>query len=236
MVDASTPRVDTPSDLNFRSPTEGEENDLVRNFLRAELPEARRGQVRTIFVEPAIETGYPDLVVAYWSLAVTRSWPLSRTQLEKQDLKLAHLLATGGPQSADRLNEIIGPTFDESLERALTADVVYRKGPRWYGRSLRRTFALRRLIAIEAKIGNWNRGAWQAVRNTWFASESYLLIPELTPSSGAAHEAAKIGIGLITPSMPLARPVVRPTAAGLPRSYASWLFNEWAWKMSLALE
>jgi hypothetical protein len=117
------------------------------------------------------------------------------------------------------------------LDRLQEANVIYSHGRSWRVRSLRKCFAVKRLVAIEAKLDNWRRGFKQAVKNTWFASESYLLLPTVPCDEDVVELARKFGVGVLLQSRPVARPVVRATEADLPRSYASWLFNEWVWKI-----
>lgn len=231
VLDADNP-AEMPGSLNLRTPTRGEEHDLVRAYIQRQLPLPRLGQVRTVFVEPEVETGYPDLVVAYWHERTAAEWPSERANLRRADLQVMHGLFIDGPSSAARLQAAHRSSFHESLERLVAAGMVYRKGTLWYARSVQSIFALRRLVAIEAKVGDWRRGAWQAVRNTWFASESYLLAPPDVTTPELIGEATRLGIGLLQANAPFSRPVVEAESAPLPRSYASWLFNEWVWRLS----
>src|SRR5581483_8234047 len=74
-------------------------------------------------------------------------------------------------------------------------------------------------------------GLRQAFQNTWFASESYLLLPRVPRCSDLKKEAARFGVGVAEQNKPLYRSGVRPRRQHIPLSYASWLFNEWAWRV-----
>ena len=97
-------------------------------------------------------------------------------------------------------------------------------------RALRDVFAVRRLIAIEAKVIDWQDGLQQAFQNVWFASESYLLLPRLPQSSILIEKANHFGVGLRVMGQALDSSELRSRQANIPRSYASWLFNEWVWR------
>jgi hypothetical protein len=45
--------------LNLRTATSGPEYELVLEYVAAHLPKAPRGQARTLFLEPEIESGFP---------------------------------------------------------------------------------------------------------------------------------------------------------------------------------
>jgi hypothetical protein len=106
--------------------------------------------------------------------------------------------------------------------------LVRRVRDRWRARTPRKLMAVRRIVAIEAKVGAWRPGLEQAFHNRWFASESYLLLPGVPKSDALESELGQTGVGLLTPDRPMRRPAVRAEKAKLPGSYASWLFNEWA--------
>ncbi len=227
VLDASLSDAKTPESLRFRTPTEGNETTLVQAFVDNGLTTPPRAQLRTTFIEPAIETGYPDIVIAYANHRTVDHWSPARARLQKQDLRVLHLLSASGPWEGSDLFQVGGSGTSASLERLVEADLVYRRATVWYARSLRDTFALRRLIAVEAKMDDWRDGLRQAVKNTWFASESYLLLPSSAVTSAARSEADAMGVGLLVPEASLARPLLKPRKGDLPRSYASWLFNEW---------
>ena len=91
-----------------------------------------------------------------------------------------------------------------------------------------KSFAVRNIIAIEAKVADWQRAARQAYLNTWFTAESYVLLPD-AGSDHPLHATAKaLGIGVVSQTQGLVR---KPCSTeSRPRSYAAWLFNEWVWR------
>jgi hypothetical protein len=89
-------------------------------------------------------------------------------------------------------------------------------------------FAIRRIIAIEAKISEWRAALDQAFVNTWFTPESYILVPMIPKGAMLFDAAIQRGIGVLSKE----RPCLVPRKLGRPRSYASWLFNEWTWRLA----
>ncbi len=216
--------------LTLRSPREGPEYDLVLEYIESHLPRAPRGQRLTVFLEPEIESGFPDVVAVYWHAAATQQWTTDRKRLTKIDVRVAHFLATMGAADLARLKTFFPANPKRSLERLLAAGVIRQSSLGWRLRSLRDVFAVRRLVAIEAKVSDWQEGLQQAFQNVWFASESYLLLPRLPRTPILLKEAARFGIGLRTQGQPLDSVELCPRLAQIPRSYASWLFNEWVWR------
>jgi hypothetical protein len=99
----------------------------------------------------------------------------------------------------------------------------------WVARPLSHSFAVRRIIAVEAKVAEWAAALDQASLNTWFASESYVLVPHVPRGERLLAAAKSLGVGVWARNSK-AKYAVSTSSANLPRSYASWLFNEWVWR------
>jgi hypothetical protein len=220
--------------LSFRKPTAGPEYNLVEEYVESQLPAAPRGQERTVFLEPEIDSGFPDAVAVYWHVSTAKSWSAARSELTKVDVRVAHFLAMAGASSLDALR----PFFNQksvlrSLDRLRCADIIRGASKTWRLRSLLDVFAVRRLVAIEAKIDQWRNGLHQAVQNTWFASESFLLVPRVSAGSDLPEEARRVGVGVRTRNQKLDELECPARRDRIPKSYASWLFNEWAWRAAM---
>jgi hypothetical protein len=213
----------------YREFRHGPELDLVCNYVLHNLPIAPAGQLRSIFLEPRIESGFPDIVVAYWQVDIVERWDSERAMLTTPDIRIVHFLSTQGPCSRDDLVILFGSRLCECLERLHAAKLVSNSRQFWKAKPLNQIFAIRRLIAIEAKIGAWRKGLQQAIQNSWFASESYLLLINRPREPELIDRARKLGIGLATNDVPLSKSLVAARKERIPSSYASWLFNEWAW-------
>lgn len=216
--------------LLLRKARKGPEQEFLDRYLQESLPKAPMGQKLTIFVEPNVETVYPDAVAVYWDVEATTSWTEARQHVTKNDIRVLHFLTIKKSAKLAELTKFYSPTVIETLKRLEAAELVIRKPRSWQARPLREIFAVRRLVSIEAKIGDWQQGLLQAFFHTWFTSESYLLLAKNPRRSSLMSEASKLGIGVIGENYEEGKtsPMVRPNQ--IPRSYASWLFNEWAWK------
>lgn len=216
------------SGLFHRRMTEGDEKQMVDAFIARHLTPAPAGQVRFVFVEPRLETGFPDLVVVYLDRAAAREWNFERADLGKREICVLHHLATSRTQEFDRLKFLFPDGLRRTLKKLETARLVRNTKTGWKAESAKRLMAVRRIVAVEAKVGNWRPGLDQAFMNRWFASESYLLLPGVPKSAELHVELQASGVGLLTADTPLRRPYVAAAKGKLPGSYASWLFNEWA--------
>jgi len=82
-------------------------------------------------------------------------------------------------------------------------------------------------------MGDWRKGLEQAVHNTWFASESYLLMPTLPRSRAPHEEAGRLSVGLIDRGTQLAdHPSAASSSALDHPSVGAWLVNAWAAALS----
>jgi hypothetical protein len=213
-------------DLGAKHRTErvGPELDLVASFLNNGLFTAPLRCEMAIFQEPRIPSGFPDLVVVIWRPDVVRDWGVRRQQLRTEDIRLTHYLYQIGPASLQALDDGLGRKSLASLERLYEAGVAKPKRDLWALNPIHEIFAVRQLIAVEAKVSEWRVGMDQAWLNTWFASDSYLLLPHIPRGSKVLEVAKNIGVGVCTDKEQVVAPTCRPK---LPASYASWLFNEW---------
>ncbi|MEW8458377.1 MAG: hypothetical protein AB2710_19980 [Candidatus Thiodiazotropha sp.] len=218
--------------------TQGPEIELVFDFLKQGLPAAPKGQVRTVFLEPKLDTGYPDIVVAYWDKAVTEAWPSVRRELTKVDLKVFQYILQA--DSYVPLSEIClmfgrNQSIRQSIKRMMIARIVDLSEDEQavIARPVREIFAIRRLISIEAKMSNWRSAYRQAFHNLWFSSESYLLLNTHPKSTELYQTLNRTGLGLIGRGDTLSVASVKANIENIPKSFASWQFNEWAWRSTL---
>ena len=215
---------------NFRLSRRGPEQRLVDWFIR-ELPfDVPRNCRGTLFREPRLDSGFPDVVLVVWHPATMQQWSADRAKLKTGDLRLLHYLLESGPTSEADLKRVFHRGLVSSLSRLREADVARHTRDRWVIRPIAKSFAVRNIIAVEAKVADWRRAARQAHLNTWFTTESYVLLPDAGKDHPLLATARALGIGVVSQIQGLVR---RPRSKGsLPRSYASWLFNEWVWRAS----
>lgn len=233
MISAETVKnypVLSDSGLYPRKSTKGPELNFLYEYIQNSLPTAPEGQKLTVFIEPNVESVFPDAVAVYWDVETVQKWNTNRLLLTKRDVRVLHHLALVKSSRLDTLEKYFSPQVKKSLERLEYANLVSRKPRSWQVKSLRDIFAVKRLITIEAKISDWQQGLFQAFFHTWFASESYLLVSKLPKHKKLLQEASKLGIGVVTDEHPLEKSLAFARRERIPKSYASWLFNEWVWK------
>ncbi|MEX0700887.1 MAG: hypothetical protein WD069_02215 [Planctomycetales bacterium] len=225
-------RDSAPEAVVFRRPQPGPELELVERFILA-MPLVHAPDSRvTVLREPRLESGFPDLVIVVWRATRTAGWGEARLALRPDDLRLMHYVYQRRRAAHTELVDCFGPRFaGSSIERLHDAGLVRRGGSAWFPCALERAFAATKIIAIEAKVGKWANVLAQARLNTWFASKSYVLVPRA--SQEQVMEAQRLGIGVLAPEDGRIREWDASTAP-LPRSYASWIVNDLAWRLSSA--
>jgi len=216
----------------FRRSRPGPEQRLVCSFLEDLQATGPRGCNATVFCEPQIESGFPDVVIVVWNAAIARKWNPERARLRREDFRFVQYLLQSGPLTYTEITRRLARKVSSQLDRLEEANLVSCTGETWNPRPLSQSFAARHIIAIEAKISAWTKAIRQAFQNTWFASESLVLLPDAIRIKPARCAARKLGVNVCSPRTQLCYD--RPAASRcLPRSYASWLFNEWAWRNTL---
>lgn len=217
---AARPRVALP----------GPESDLIDAFLARVNFRASRNLRVTLFREPKLQSGFPDLVFVTWHAPTAAKWREERARLRTDDLRLMQLLLTNGPTPTDRLRYLFGPTLQTCIARLIEAGLISRQRSRWRVAPLSSAFAVRRIVALEAKVAKYAEALDQAERNRWFATESYVLLPRMPLRSSILKDARDRGVGIwisghASPMVP-----AEPSAFRQPLSIPSWMFNEWAWR------
>ncbi len=233
---ATNPRIG----LNTRSGCHGPESDLVHRFASAIVPSFQcrsRQKHLALFHEPALETGFPDLVITVYDPRRFENWPASRAALDIQDLKiLNHLYHVGGSDSGG-IGQQLGidqRVVDRAVEHLHGAGLIRRFRHEWKPLPLSRTFGIKRLVAVEAKIADWQSVFQQASKNRWFASETYVLSPVNRPAIKTIERSKQLSIGIYTCNDAGITEVTSSARLPLPLCYATWLFNEWIGRSLLA--
>lgn len=232
---------DSSISLSVRATRNGPERVLTDTFISAILPRLRRHQWHyALFCEPQLDTGFPDIVLARYNPAIFVNWSQERGSLTIQDLKLLHHLTCTKGGDAEMIETQLGISSKpllRSLERLMSAGLIRWYAKKWVPRSIRNTFAISSLIAIEAKMNDWKSAFRQADLNRWFASETYVLSPIAKPQQHIVHKSERTGIGIYSmPSNAHATRIVPAQRGCIPSSFASWQFNEWIGKRLTAME
>jgi len=226
--------------LYTRPATLGDEYSLVEQFIEYYCHMFMRNNRKTqlaVFVEPRIDSGFPDVVFASYLPSITDNWSDQRGVLDVHDLKLLAYLCSVKTALGARLISTLG--FPEkqtitSLEKLMDAKLISYQDHSWRVRKLRDVFSLTKLIAVEAKIKDISRVVEQTHLNTRFASHSYALTNSEHPQNETVRTFKKLGIGLYGKGSQFRR-IVEAKQHTLPSSYLSFQFNEWIGK-SLAYQ
>jgi hypothetical protein len=103
--------------LSFRKSKAGPEQELLDWFLQQKLFRVPRGHNVSIFREPRLPSGYPDLVIVVWDASVARQWTSERGALTPSDLRVMHFLGNEGPKEIEELRGVFSAAVDRQLDR-----------------------------------------------------------------------------------------------------------------------
>jgi len=224
-------RTDPIIGLTVRKAIAGPERELIERFLLRITNSADKIEKKlAIFQQPSIQGGFPDVVITIYDPARFDNWDYQRSLLTIRDIKILHHMHTVGEITSASLVTQLG--FDvrktsNALEALFRAGLVTEFGGIWKATSLAEMFGIERLIAVEAKTIANQSVVRQAVNNRWFASESYVLVPNLDRNSRLLSKSESLGIGIYTCSETRVERLLDSKPNPLPGSYASWMFNEW---------
>jgi predicted transcriptional regulator len=222
---------DFPSiSLKSRPTRIGPEWDLVKDFSEYIVDLFKsQGKELAVFYEPALASGFPDIVIAEFSKKAYSNWSEARFDLKPSDLKILNHIYGEKSLRLEDLTQKLGCPLKEAVKiiaRLSDAELIYVENTSIKARKHTSVFGIKRLIALEAKMNNWQTAFQQALTNKWFASEVYILSPVLTPSNKIVEQAERNGIGIYT-FTGIVNKVCEAEQRQLPECYAVWLFNEW---------
>ena len=221
--------------LHTRPVTAGAEYALVEQFINYYCHRFARNNKKAqlaVFIEPRIESGFPDVVFASYLPSITDNWSDKREALDTCDLKLLSYMCNKADVLGAKIITKLG--FSEkqtitSLEKLMDAELISYRDHSWRLRELRDVFSLTKLIAIEAKLNDISKVVEQTHLNTWFASHSYALTNSVHPQNETIKVFSRYGIGLYCMGSQF-RKIVEAKQYTLPSSYLSFQFNEWIGK------
>jgi len=190
-----------------------------------------RGAQVNLFHQPRLESGFPDVVLVVWNPRIAKNWPKTRKLLTSLDLRVLHFICSASALEALALKPLFGVDCQRSLQRLQDADAISVTGGVVKARRMGEIFAVKRIIALEAKMQDWQGALNQAVLNTWFSNESWMLMPERITRRIASECSSYQGVRCLSP-VDVTHDFSQHNEMTPPVSYASWLFNEWAWRLA----
>jgi hypothetical protein len=217
--------------LEKRISRKGPELDLVNQFIDNTTNSFKHKRNKmAIFVEPLVDTAYPDIVFAEYDPSLLEQWQSSRNSINTTDIKIFdNIRAMRGAKAETIVSKthFNYKTVLLSLERLLDAGLINRTNNQWISKPLKEIYSIKRLLSVEAKIGEWDTLLNQADANRWFASESYALSSVKNPKPHTIQRFKEYGVGLYGFSDGEVVEFNKAEKQGLPTSYMSWMFNEW---------
>lgn len=188
--------------INSRPITIGEEFDMVTNFInyRKECFKTTPKKKLAIFIETKINDSYPDVVFVEFDPSRYEKWNSYRNKLSTNDLKLLHFIYTKrsvASQKAVKELSIQYKNLLQSLESLMDAQLIEHKDGTWIIPNKNELFGVRNIEAVEAKISKWDKVMQQAIINTSFASESFVLSKrKREPNIEVMQRISSLGIGI----------------------------------------
>lgn len=188
--------------IESRPITYGEEFDMVRNFIdfRKEIFKGTSQKHMAIFIETKINGAYPDVIFAEYDPRCYEFWNNKRSSLSTNELKLLHYIYMKRNVTSHRMIEELFIDYKNllpSLEALIDAGLIQRQNGYWNIIEKKTVFGVKRIEAVEAKIGKWDQVMQQAIINRTFASESFVLSKrKRAPTSSTVEKISSFGIGI----------------------------------------
>lgn len=214
-----------------RCHTQGEEFDLVRAFIGqlGEWLSKTKHYKTAIFIEPQIDSGYPDIVIVTYAPKCINNWNEARAALSTSHYKMLYEISKRRKISLSRLSTLLG--YEQSITHGIICNLVKAGLVDCEHRSVckkpcKEYYHIKSIISIEAKIDKWAIAIEQALHNTRFSNESYVLMKKDKCSLAIKDRCIDLGIGVILMNGDMQCPV-RAKRYPSPNSYLSFQFNEW---------
>lgn len=216
-----------------RTITYGEEYEMVKKYINYFIRSKKHLSKKNfaIFIEPQIDTGYPDIVIVDYYETKDISWIDERNYLSNNDLRILFEIQKKKTISVDALEGLLGFTkndLEKSILRLSKSNMVHtnKHNSKIRSAKFKSYCRINNIISIEAKIDKWNEAIRQATNNTWFATESYILMKKDRCNEAIMNVCKERGIGIILMNGKITCKL-RSEKQSMPVSYSSLQFNEW---------
>lgn len=218
--------------LITRPITKGVEYDLVERYIESIKKKFYKNDKKSIslFVEPKIDGGYPDLVIVEYTSDPIYGFREQGHYLENKDLKILYECMRTSGYRIQELSSLLGFTFaevDKSIVKLLEVGLLrINSHGRIYANSLIIKKSISKIIAIEAKIDKWQEALEQASKNLWFATESYIMLNKENCNDNILEQCKRHGVGIILVNGKISK-ILKSNKTKFPVSYGSLVFWEW---------
>lgn len=225
---------ETMADINYisRTKTLGAELEMVKkyiSFLKKKYS-CLKTKKAAIFLEPQLDTGYPDIVVVEFSSFPTIGWNKARSNLNLNDIKILFYIQIYKMTTFYNIQKVLGFSEDaikKSINKLFKCNLIYcsKNNKKIRAIYLKSYCRINKIISIEAKIDKWNDAIRQAENNIWFSTESYIMMNKANCSVSIKNACQKRGIGIILMDGVI-KTALKSDKRKFPVSYASLQFNE----------
>lgn len=221
-----------------RTSTNGSEATMVNTFIDHVMRKysCLKKKHVAVFLEPQVDTGYPDIVIVeYWGQPRDKA-NNSRIKLSTIDLRILFHVNQQKNVSVEGLRDLLGFTDIEirkSLLRLADSQLIHLSKSKHHARnrSLNAFNRVKRIIAIEAKIDKWGEAIQQAEKNAWFSTDSFVLLNKEKCSESIIQKCKAKGLGIILVNGQI-KVALKGEHRNHPISYTSLLFNEWIYRIT----
>jgi hypothetical protein len=80
--------------LSLRKKTKGSESDMVDEYVKSKILSTEPLQAKIVFLEPHIDSSFPDIVIVYFAPDIAKRWSPKRASLNKFDLRILHYIVS----------------------------------------------------------------------------------------------------------------------------------------------
>ncbi len=222
-------------EINYiaRTTTRGNEFEMVNKYIEYLFSKYRllKKKKVVIFVEPQIDTGYPDIVIVEYFDCKNDIWNESRTKLTNSDLKILFEIQTRKNISISDLCCLLGFSKDDiqkSIVKLHNCKLIHLSKTKKFIRNVPLNSYCRicKIISLEAKVDKWSEAIRQATNNIWFATESYVLLNKSNCNLEMIEKCKNQGVGIVLLNGKIKK-VLESEYRDFPVSYSSIQFNEW---------
>lgn len=215
-----------------RTITKGEEYRMVSEFIdyKKEIFRPKYNKKLAVFLETKINGAYPDIVFTEYDPTHYEKWNKKRNKLSVDDLKLLHYIYIKTASTSSLIIKELSmqyKTLLSSLEALMDAELLERKDGKWLIPNRQEIFGIKKIESVEAKISKWNEVMQQAIINTSFASESFVLTKRRKETQNQIVEKMKkFGIGIYFYENNKFSRYTKATHNKFPNNYNSIYLNE----------
>lgn len=225
IVDQSIPEIG----LLSRNTPHGPEKSLVDRFLSIYLKKLHSDSLKNlVFIEPHVNNAYPDIVLVRYSNANKCLWNENHLNLTDSHFKVLFEINRRNTISVHRLSKQIG--IEQSIIKRIIDELAICNLVITNKQSVLRIppssfFCIKKIICFEAKIAKWSEAISQALLNTRFATESYILMDCKESTQEMVSRCRELGIGIFLMNGRIHKDLPAQKQSQ-PVTYTSYVINE----------